>query len=200
MEELKIFNRWSTEGIKLKDIGLEKYINIEARIVPHSGGKFASKQFHKSKMNIVERLMNKMQVPGHHGKKHIMTSGRASGKTLVHYKIVEKVFETIEQQTKKNPIEVLVQAVENAATREEITQYQVGGIMLRRAVITSPQRRVDLALSNIVQSSYKKSFGKKDTMVNSLVSEIIGAYNNDPQKSEAIKERERQEREAEGAR
>lgn len=200
MDEIKIFNRWSTKGIKPKDTGLEKYINLEARMVPHSGGKFALKQFHKSKMNIIERLMNKMQVPGHHGKKHIMTSGRATGKTLIHYKIVEKVLENIEQQTKKNPIEVLVQAIENAATREEITQYQVGGIMLRRAVITSPQRRVDLALSNIVQSAYKKSFGKKDTMTNALLAEIVGAYNNDAQKSEAIKERERQEREAEGAR
>jgi len=200
MEEIKIFNRWSTKGIKPKDLGLEKYINLNARLVPRSGGKYASRQFHKSKMNIVERLMNKMQVPGHHGKKHVMTSGRASGKTFIHYKIVKKVFENIEQQTKKNPIEVLVQAIENSATREEITQYQVGGIMLRRAVITAPQRRVDLALSNIVQSAYKKSFGKKDTMINSLTSELTGAYNNDPQKSEAIKEKERQEREAEGAR
>jgi len=200
MEEIKIFDKWSTKGIKPRDIGLEKYINLEGRLAPRSSGKYASKQFHKSKMNIVERLMNKMQVPGHHGKKHIMTSGRAAGKTLIHYKIVKKVFETIEQQTKKNPIEVLVQAIENSATREEITQYQVGGIMLRRAVITAPQRRVDRALSNIVQAAYKKSFGKKDTMVNALTSEIIGAYNNDSQKSEAIKEKERQEREAEGAR
>lgn len=200
MEDIKIFDKWDTKGIKLKDIGLEKYINLDARIVPHSGGKYASKQFHKSKMSIVERLMNKMQVPGHHGKKHVMTSGRASGKTLIHYKILKKVLENIEQQTKKNPIEILVQAIENSATREEITQYQVGGIMLRRAVITAPQRRVDLALSNIVQAAYKKSFGKKDTMINSLTAEIVGAYNNDPQKSEAIKEKERQEREAEGSR
>jgi len=200
MEELKIFEKWDTRGIKLRDIGLEKYINLDARIVPLSGGRLAKKQFHKSKMNIVERLANKMQVPGHHGKKHIMTSGRASGKTFIHYKIIRQAFEKIENQTKRNPIEVLVQAIENSAPREEITQFQVGGIMLRRAVITAPQRRVDLALSNIVQASYKKSFGKKDTMLDALVSEIVGAFNNDPQKSEAIKERERHEREAEGAR
>lgn len=200
MEDFKIFDKWSTKGIKPNDIGLEKYINLEPRLVPHSGGRDAKKQFHKSKMNIVERLMNKMQVPGHHGKKHVMTSGRASGKTLVHYKIIKKVFERIEQQTKKNPLEILVKAVENSAPREEITQYQVGGIMLRRAVITSPQRRVDLALSNIVQASYKKSFGKKDTIVDSLTAEIVGAYNNDGQKSEAVKEKERLERESEGAR
>ena len=72
--------------------------------------------------------------------------------------------------------------------------------MVRRAVITSPQRRVDLALSNIVQAAYRKSFGKKDTMVDTLTNEILGAYNKDGQKSEAIKEKERIEREAEGAR
>jgi small subunit ribosomal protein S7 len=200
MEEMKVFNKWSTSGIRLKDFGLEKYINLDSRIVPLSGGRLAKKQFHKSKMNIVERLANKMQVPGHHGKKHIFTSGRASGKTIIHYKIIEQAFEKIEHQVKKNPIEVLVQAIENSAPREEITQYQVGGIMLRRAVITAPQRRVDLALSNIVQAAYKKSFGKKDTMVDALITEIVGAFNNDAQKSEAIKEKERHEREAEGAR
>lgn len=200
MEDVKIFDKWSTKGIKLNDVGLEKYINLEPKLVPHSGGREAKKQFHKSKINIVERLMNKMQVPGHHGKKHVMTSGRASGKTIIHYKIIRKVFDRIEQQTKKNPIEVLVKAVENSAPREEITQYQVGGIMMRRAVITSPQRRVDLSLSNIVQASYKKSFGKKDTIVDSLTAEIIGAYNNDGQKSESVKEKERLERESEGAR
>lgn len=200
MSEMKIFDRWSTEGIEVKDVGLAKYINLESVIIPKSGGRYAKQQFHKSRMSIVERLMNKLQIPGHRGRKHIMTSGRAVGKTLIHYKILRKVFENIEQQTKKNPIEVLVRAIENSALREEITQYQVGGIIVRRAVITSPQRRVDLALSNIVQASYRKSFGKKEDMAGALTAELVAAYNNDGSKSEAIKERERIEREAEGAR
>ena len=200
MSEMKIFNRWETEGVEVKDIGLAKYIGLQPVLIPRSGGKHAKHQFHKSKMSIVERLMNKLQVPGHRGRKHVLTSGRAVGKTLIHYKIVKEVFERIEQQTKKNPVEVLVKAIENSALREEVTQYQVGGIIVRRAVITSPQRRVDLALSNIVQSSYRKSFGKKDTMADSLTNEIVAAYNNDASKSESIKERQRQEKEAEGAR
>jgi small subunit ribosomal protein S7 len=200
MSEIKIFGRWSTKDVKVKDIGLEKYINLQPVLIPRSGGRYAKQQFHKSKMNIVERLMNKLQVPGHRGKKHMLTSGRAVGKTLIHYKIVKKTFEKIEQQTKKNPIEVLVRAIENSALREEITQYQVGGIIVRRAVVTSPQRRVDLALSNIVQAAYRKAFGKKENMVDALTNEIIAAYNNDASKSEAIKEKERIEKEAEGAR
>ena len=198
--EMKIFDRWPVEGVEVKDTGLAKYINLRPVIVPRSGGRHAKHQFHKSKMNIVERLMNKLQVPGHRGKKHVLTSGRCVGKTEIQYKIVKEVFERIEQQTKKNPVEVFVRALENSALREEITQYQVGGIIVRRAVITSPQRRVDLALSNIVQASYRKSFGKKASMADALTAEIVAAYNNDASKSEAIKERERVERQSEGAR
>ena len=93
-----------------------------------------------------------------------------------------------------------MRAIENSALKEEITQYQIGGIIVRRAVITAPQRRVDLALVNIVQAAYRKSFGKKENMVGTLTNEIIAAYNNDGSKSEAIKEKERVERESEGAR
>lgn len=200
MAEIKIFNRWDTKGIEVKDMGLRKYINLEPTIVPKTQGRNAKHQFYKSKMNIVERLINKLQVPGHRGKKHLISSGRATGKINIQYKIVKKTFEKIEQITKKSPIEVLVRAIENAALREEITQYQVGGIIVRRAVITAPQRRVDLALSNIVQAAYRKSFGKKENIVDTLTNEILGAYNKDTQKSEAIKERDRFEREAEGAR
>jgi small subunit ribosomal protein S7 len=139
-------------------------------------------------------------VPGHRGKKHLLTSGRNTGKTLTIFNIVKEVFEKLEQKTKKNPIEILVGAIENAALREEITSYQMGGIMVRKAVVTSPQRRVDLALTVITQSAYRKSFGKKVGMANALADEIFYAYQNDASKSEAIKEKERIEREAGGAR
>jgi len=191
MTEIKIFDKWDVKGIEVKDPGLVKYINLGPILAPRSGGKYAKQQFYKSKMNIVERLMNKLQVPGHRGKKHVITSGRCVGKTSIQYKIVKKTFENIENITKKNPVEVLVRAIENTALREEITAYQVGGIIVRRSVVTSPQRRVDLALRNIVQAAYKKSFGKKENMVDALTNEIIGAYNNDGNKSEAIKEKER---------
>jgi len=200
MGEIKIFGKWSVDDVEVKDLGLKKYINLQPFVVPKTDGRFTQQQFHKSKMNIVERLINKLRVPGHRGKKHVLTSGRAVDKTLTHYKIVKKAFEEIEKRTGKNPIAVFVGAIENAALREEITAYQLGGIIVRRAVVTSPQRRVDVALRNIVQAAYRKSFGKKMTMAEALAEEIIGAYNNDPNKSEAIKERERIEREAEGAR
>ena len=76
------------------------------------------------------------------------------------FKIIKESFETIEKKTNKNPVEVLVRAIENSAMREEVTSFQVGGIIVRKAVITSPQRRVDIVLREFAQGSYQKSTGK----------------------------------------
>jgi small subunit ribosomal protein S7 len=200
MAELKLFNRWSFEGIEVKDPGLKPYICLKPSIIPRSGGRFSKKQFHKSNMNIIERLANKLMVPGHKGKKHLITSGRNTGKTETVYKIIEEVFEKLEKRTGENPIKVFVTAIENAALREELTSYQVGGSIVRKAVVTSPQRRVDQALTIIVQSAYRKSFGKKRAMADELADEIFYAYKNDASKSEAIKEKERIEKEADASR
>jgi small subunit ribosomal protein S7 len=200
MPELKLFNKWSFGVIEVKDLGLKPYINLKSCVIPKTGGKFSQRKFYKSKMNIVERLVNKLMVPGHRGKKHLLTSGRNIGKTQTILNMVKEVFEKLEKRTNKNPIEVLVGAIENAALREEITSYQMGGIMVRKAVCTSPQRRVDKALTVITQSAYRKSFGKKISMADALADEIFFAYKNDASKSEGIKEKERIEREAGGAR
>jgi len=200
MAELKLFNRWSFEGIEIKDPGLRPYINLKPIVIPKTYGRLSQQPFYKSKMNIVERLINKLMVPGHRGKKHLLSSGRCTGKTQTIIKLVKEVFEKLEKRTKKNPIEILVRAIENAALREEITSYQMGGIIVRKAVITSPQRRVDAALRVIVQAAYRKAFGKKKSMADALADEIFYAYKNDASKSEAIKEKERIEREASGAR
>lgn len=197
---MKIFDKWETDKVEVLDQGLKKYISLEPVIVPKSGGRYSSKRHARHRINIVERLMTKLMVPGHHGKKHVISSGRATGQYTLHYKNVKKAFEIIEERTKKNPVEVFIRAIENAALREETASYQVGGIIVRRAVVTSPQRRVDLALRSITQIAYKKSFGKKDGIATTLANELIAASQDDTSKSEAVKDKERVEREAEGAR
>lgn len=197
---LKIFNKWEIENINVNDPGLKNYINLRAVMVPRTFGRLTQKQFHKSQMSIVERLANHMFVAGHRSKKHTITSGGNVGKTFKIWNIIQDTFEILETQTKKNPVEVFVRAIENAALREEITSFQVGGIIVRKAVITSPQRRVDIALRLIAQSSYKKAFNNSKKMSESLADEILAAYNNDSQNSFSIKEKERKEREAGGAR
>ncbi|MHA1873846.1 MAG: 30S ribosomal protein S7 [Candidatus Heimdallarchaeaceae archaeon] len=197
---LKIFDKWEVENINVNDPGLKNYINLKPVIIPKTFGRFTGKQFHKSQMNIIERFANHLFVAGHRGKKHFISSGRNVGKTFKVWKIVKDAFDILEEKTKKNPVEVFVRAIENAALREEITSFQVGGIIVRKAVITSPQRRVDIALRLICQGAYQKAFDNPKKMAECLADEIFAAYNNDSQNSYAIKEKERKEREAAGAR
>ena len=198
-EEIKIFGKWSSEGIEVKDPGLRRYITLTPMFVPKSRGRYRA-QFHKSKMHIVERLICKLMVPGHRGKKHFLTSGHCCGSWYKAYKHVKEAFEIIEKVTKKNPIEVFVRALENAALREELTSFQVGGIIVRKAVVTSPQRRIDIALRLMVQGAYHKAHRNPKGFARCLAEEILAAYQGDTQNSYALREKERIEREAAGAR
>ncbi len=197
---MKLFDKYSFEGVQVRDPGLKNYINIRPVIVPKTFGRHAKQQFHKTQdLNIVERLMNHLFVPGHRGKKHLRTSEHCTGKTTTIWKVMKDTLDIIEKRTKKNPLEVLVGAIENASLREEITSFKLGGMSVRKAVIASPQRRIDLALRLITQGSYQKA-SKGKPMAQCLAEELIAAYDYDSSKSHSIKEKERIEREAAGAR
>ncbi|MBI2650024.1 30S ribosomal protein S7 [Candidatus Woesearchaeota archaeon] len=176
MTEIKAFNRWSMEGIKVDDLGLQPYITLKPRIVPRTGARYAGNRFYKSRVFIVERLINKLMIPGHKSKKHYKTSGHITGKAQTAYDIVEEAFRQIEKTTKENPIKVFVKALENAAQREEIITIEYGGARYPKAVECSPQRRVDLVLKHMTQGAYHRTFNTKKSIVSSLAEEVINAY------------------------
>ncbi|MFH2027511.1 MAG: 30S ribosomal protein S7, partial [Nanoarchaeota archaeon] len=156
-------------------------------------------RFHKSRTFIVERLINKIMVPGHKSSKHFKSSYNVTGKANTSYKIVEKAFEIIESKTKKNPIEVFVKALENAAQREELITIEYGGARYPKAVECSPQRRIDQALKYMTQGSYQKSFNSKKSIVECLADEIMNAYHLS-QNSTAISKKLEVERQADASR
>ncbi|MBS3150482.1 30S ribosomal protein S7 [Candidatus Woesearchaeota archaeon] len=196
---MKLFNKYDLSGIVINDPGLKGYINLDPLLVPKTTGRNTSNRFWKAKYNIVERLMNKLMVPGHKGKKHKLTSGSCTGKGLMVYKIVQKTFDIIEGRLKKNPVEVFVKALENAAPREEITTIEYGGARYPQAVECAPLRRVDIALRQMVQGSYSRCFNKKVRIEEVLAEEIIKAYNTD-QGSQAISKKLELERQADSSR
>jgi small subunit ribosomal protein S7 len=127
MSDIKYFDRWGVEDVVVTDLGLKNYITFEPRIIPKTGAKYAGNKFHKSKITLVERFINKIMIPGHKSKKHYRTSGHITGKSQSVLAIMERVLEILEKKTGKNPISVLVTAVENAAPREEIVTIEYGG-------------------------------------------------------------------------
>lgn len=176
MSEIKVFNRWGIEGVKVDDHGLQQYVTLQPRIVPKTGAKYAGSRFHKSRTFIVERLINKIMVSGHKSKKHFKTSYHMTGKANTAYSIVEEAFKQVEKSTKENPVKVFVKALENAAQREEIVTIEYGGARYPKAVECSPQRRVDLALRYMTQGAYHKTFNTKKSIVSSLAEEIVNAF------------------------
>lgn len=199
MADIKVFNKYSLDGVKVTDAGLVRYINLDAKIVPKTGGRNVGIRFHKSKTFIVERLINKVMVSGHKSKKHVKTSYDKTGKGNTAYKIVEKAFEIIEEKTKENPIAVFVQAIVNAAPREEIIAIEYGGARYPKAVEVAPQRRVDIVLRLMTQSAFQKSFKKKNNVEEALANEIINAYKMSPN-SDCISKKNELERQADSSR
>ncbi len=183
-----VFGKYDTTEIVINDAGLAKYIDLNSNSVPHSGGKHANKWFGKSNLSIVERLIN-----------NIMRTEKYTGKKLKAYKAVSDAFDIIAEKTKKNPVQVLVEALENAAPREEVTRLQFGGISVPKAVDISPQRRLDIALRNVSSGVVAASAKNKKTIQDCLADELMLAARGD-MTSYAVAKKEETERVAQSAR
>src|SRR5271157_457889 len=199
--EALLFMRWPYEGVEIKDLGLKKYINLREVMIPHSGGRHEHKRFWKSNISIVERLVNKIMAPGLVDRR---IKGRGAsqhaGKKAHILAIIERAMSIVELKTGQNPIQVLVNAVQNAAPREETTRISLGGITYQQAVDISPQRRVDMSLKNLVQGAIRATYNNVKTVEECYADEIIAAGNDDNQGSGAIKRKEEMERIAISAR
>ncbi|AEA47351.1 30S ribosomal protein S7 [Archaeoglobus veneficus] len=187
-EELYVFGKYNPKEVEVSDPALKNYICLEPRFVPHTHGRHANTPFAKQKVFIVERLINKVMRKEHN-----------TGKKILAYNIVKEAFEIIEKKTKKNPIQVLVDALINAGPREEIVRLKYGGIAVPKSVDTSSLRRLDIALRNICEGARKAAFKSKRSIAACLADEIIAAANNDS-KSYAVAKKEEIERVAKSAR
>ena len=194
----KIFDLYDISEIKVVDEGLRSAINLQPKLILKSQGRNFQK-FGQAKTNIVERLMNKLAVAGHRGKKHKIILGHSTGKYSKNMKIVLDAFKLIEKKTGENPVKVLVKAIENSAPRDEITAIEYGGARYPQAIDVSPLRRVNLALRNIIHGASEKAFNKKKNIVQGLADEIFMA-SEDNQESFAIKKKREAEAQADSAR
>ena len=183
-----IFGKYDTSEVVVNDGGLAKYIDLTPTNVPHSGGKHANRWFGKSNLSIVERLIN-----------NIMRTEKYTGKKMKAYKAVADAFDIIAAKTKKNPVQVLVEGLESAAPREEVTRLQFGGISVPKAVDISPQRRLDIALRNMSRGVVAASSKNKKPIAQCLADEIILASKGD-MTSFAVSKKEETERVAQSAR
>ena len=172
--KFKIFDLYEITEIEVQDKGLKSIINLNPKLILKSHGRSFQK-FGQTRVNIVERLMNRIGVAGHRNKKHRIILGRSTGKYSKNMKIVLDAFKLIEKKINKNPVEVFVKAVENSAPRDEVTVIEYGGARYPQAVDVSPLRRVSLAVKHLVHGGSDKAFNKKKNIVQGLAEEIMMA-------------------------
>jgi small subunit ribosomal protein S7 len=194
---MKLFDMFETENVVVTDPGLKRYINLEPKLIVKSHGR-AREKFTRAKVNIVEKLVNELAVPGHRGKKHKIIT-RVAGKHTQETKVVIETFKIIEKVTKQNPIQVLVKAIENSSPRDEVTAIEYGGARYPQAVDISPTRRLSLSLRNIVHGAHDKAFNKKKKIQETLAEELIKASENSNE-SFAVTKKNEMEKQADSAR
>ncbi|MDP3992426.1 MAG: 30S ribosomal protein S7 [Nanoarchaeota archaeon] len=196
--EFKIFDLYASEGIVVEDIGLKNVINLKPKLLLKSHGRTTGK-FGQTKVNLVERLINRLAVSGHRGKKHKIILGTSTGKYSRNALIVLEAFELVAKKTGKNPVAVFLKAVERSAPRDEVTVIEYGGARYPQAVDASPMRRVSLAIKHLVHGASDKAFNKKKNISQALADEIILA-SEDNGESFAVRKKNESEKQADSAR
>ena len=198
MVEMKVFGLFDASEVRVEDAGLKKVVNLSPKLMLKSHGRIKWDPT-RAKVNVVERLVNLLQVPGSRGKKHRIITGWITGKQARCTKIVIDAFKIIEKKTGENPLKIFVKAIENAAPRDEVTSIEYGGAKYPQAVDVSPRRRLNLVLRYFVNGAYDKAFNKKATIVEALAKELMLAADNSGE-SYAISKRNDAEKQADAAR
>lgn len=186
-----LFNKWDLRKIEVNDPGLQNVIALlPAVVIPITFGRHEHQRMKKAEVHIVERLANKLM---HFGKRYAKNTGRMGGKKARVFKTIETALDILHLETGKNPMELLVKAVENASPNEDTTRIVYGGVVYHVSVDVAPLRRVDLALRFIAEGVRESTYSSLQSIEEVLAKEILLASGSD-MSSYAIKKKNEQER------
>jgi small subunit ribosomal protein S7 len=186
MPVVPLFGKWDLTEVNIEDTTLEKYINLDAFQVPHTGGRHSKKRFGRGNLTIIERFIN-----------NLMRSEKYTGKKAQAYNVLKNAFDVINSKKKENPAQVMVRALEKSAPRAAVVSLRYGGIRVYSGVDVSPTRRVDTAIRNICIGAIESS-KKQRSIENALSKELMLAADANPD-SYAVGKKEEIERQAEAA-
>merc|ERR1711934_31103 len=144
--DIKLFNKYTFDDVKVEDIALKDYIAGKpqnACFLPHSAGRWHKKRFKKAQCPIIERITNSL-----------MMHGRNNG---------------------KNPIQVIVDAVVNSGPREDSCRIGSAGVVRRQAIDVSPLRRVNTAIHLLTTGARDSAFRNIKTIAECLAEEFTNA-------------------------
>ena len=123
-----------------------------------------------------------------------MNSVMKEGKKSVAELIVYGAFDTLEQKTRRSPVEMFHEALKNVMPSIEVRSRRVGGATYQVPVEVRLERRQALAIRWIITAARGRN---ENTMSERLSSELMDAANN---RGTAVKKREDTHRMAEANR
>jgi small subunit ribosomal protein S7 len=97
------------------------------------------------------------------------------GKKETCVKIVYKAMDNLKAKTDKDPLEVLLKALENVKPMVEVKSRRVGGATYQVPMEIRESRREALAMRWIIDAARKRS---GHGMAETLAAELLDAYNN----------------------
>ncbi len=201
-DDVLLFDKYDIASVRVTDQSIANYILFNKQPYPNLFGRRKNQAYYNAHSNIIERFMNKLMRGGTGkkvGGKFIRTEGRLQGKKLKVMHIVEDAFDIINSKTSRNPVQVFVDALQNAAPIEDTTRVRYGGISYNVAVGISSNRRIDVALRNIALAALISAFNRKRRLSDALADELLMAADR-ASESYAIKKRLEGERIAKRAR
>ncbi len=197
-----VFGKYDPSEVVIRDPSLTRYVSLRSKKIPHTFGRETRQRFKKGELSIVERLINKIMRSGQ-GKRKLSGKyirGRGGcGKKIMAMGIVERAFGLVEKRMGKNPLQVLVDAIQNSGPREDTTRIQRGGVSYTVSVDVAPLKKVDEALKNLALSTFAGSFNSRTSASEALAKELIAA-SNEESGSFSVKRRDEMERIAKASR
>ena len=106
---------------------------------------------------------------------NLMLQGKKSIAYSIFYDAIDMVGEKM-KDSDKAPIEIWKQALENITPQIEVKSRRVGGANFQVPTEIRPERKVSIAMKNMVLYARKRS---GHSMAEKLCSEIVAAYNNE---------------------
>lgn len=144
-----------------------------------------------------KRKVEKDPIYDHKLVTKLINRSMKDGKKTVAQKQVYGAFEKIKKETKKEPLDVFLKAIENIKPTMEVRPRRVGGAAYQVPMPVRGKRRESLAIRWLVQSARTRSNSEFKTFADKLAVEIKDAANGE---GLAVKKRQDVERMAEANR
>jgi small subunit ribosomal protein S7 len=104
-----------------------------------------------------------------------MLQGKKSIAYSIFYDAIDMVGEKM-KDSDKAPLDIWRQALENVTPQIEVKSRRIGGANFQVPTELRPERKVSLAMKNMIQFARKRS---GHSMAEKLAAEIVAGYNNE---------------------